>query len=665
MSAILAPIVSAAFKFPTNPKKFFSSELISELGALEGREQPTFGTPGESCITNLFFGFFFDGTRNNYRQAEATKDHSNVARLYDCFPGLSVPGVLPSYTDWQYRSEQYTHFFKVYIPGVASPFPNIGDSGQGGDATAGAAGGRLGERRIIWALAQAMNNVHRYFLKAPLLTSSDLDRLFRNTSLTRVARAAMDSQSAAQMPERTQYRVGRTREEFKAALSRLHAALAPHWADPRTGKPRKIDPGTVKTIYISTFGFSRGATEARVFTNWLQSLCRLDAELRGRPGEMSLGGFHVEFDFLGLFDTVASVGLANSTNWWDGHAAWADAEDSLRVPSGLKCLHLVAAHELRRSFPVDSIAVNGVLSPGHEEIVLPGVHSDVGCGYCPCEQGKGSDANGDDMLSRIPLLMMYKSARINGAPLKLELASETVKGRFALSNRTIETFNAYIATCKETSGPIHRIMREQARKQMEWRLARRVSGPTPVHKIPGFARASTLHQNDIYSAALEFDEEIARFEDWLWKRGDFFMPANQPPGFNNNRDAEWEEIATWWRKWKKPSVEVLRFFDDYVHDSRASFKCLGDADNERELKMLLNKWVQLRHQRLPVLAGKADYAQPSSALTQEQERAADEYARTGKIPRMVNGGREPFRGVEAGYLRYRKVYGGSDGVLLS
>lgn len=108
-------------------------------------------------------------------------------------------------------------------------------------------------------------------------------------------------------------------KKFEEVLLRLHDAVSRHWPDEKTGKPAKIEPGIVKTIYISVFGFSRGATEARVFVNWLQSLCRLDAKLSGKTGAMSLGGFPVQFDFLGLFDTVASVGSANSFGFFDGH----------------------------------------------------------------------------------------------------------------------------------------------------------------------------------------------------------------------------------------------------------------------------------------------------------------------------------------------------------
>lgn len=101
----------------------FKSEK-RKLDGLEEREQPKLGAPGKSCETELFFGFFFDGTRNNYELADknGTRNHSNVARLYDCFPGLSVPRVLPKDTDWTYKSERYQHFFRTYVPGVGSPF---------------------------------------------------------------------------------------------------------------------------------------------------------------------------------------------------------------------------------------------------------------------------------------------------------------------------------------------------------------------------------------------------------------------------------------------------------------------------------------------------------------------------------------------------------------
>lgn len=689
MTTTLATKAPSEFSFATSFDRFFDGKSTKKIReVLERREQPNFNDPHHSCDYNLFFGFFFDGTRNNYVQADPTKSHSNVARLYDCFPGQSVPGVLPRATDWQRNPEHYSHFFRVYVPGVASPFKQVNDSGEGRDAMLGAACGALGERRIIWALVQAINNVHRFFHKLPMLDSSETLAVVKRIVLNKDARHAMEDPGWRPQNGRTGANdVART--EFEKLLRQLHKMVAYHWCDERTGRPQKVDPGIVRKIYVSTFGFSRGATQARAFANWLLSLCRLDAHLRGKPGRLSLGGFDVQFDFLGLFDTVASVGLGNTLGnsivgrVLDGHGAWADAEDSLRIPAGIKCLHLVAAHELRRSFPLDSISVKGILPDGCEEVVLPGVHSDVGGGYCPCEQGRGTSEQGDDMLSRIPLLMMYKAARLNGVPLKLELASAPAQARFALHTGTIDAFNAYIATCSVTSGPLHLIMREQARKQMEWRLIRRVAGKNPLQSTASFARATIFEQNDLHSAALEFEDEIRAFQEWLKAKGAGFRPAVQQAGFDNEHEAEWEEIATWWRSSQLTPAAVIAFFDNHVHDSRAWFKLIpGQPDNEKDVRTMLDAWVRQRQSARTrseigrTMRGRGNamfQAQAQDGLNDEQRRAADEYARTGQIPRMRTSGREPFDSSwksyglsgRAGYLRYRKVYGGWDSELLS
>jgi hypothetical protein len=60
-------------------------------------------------------------------------------------------------------------------------------------------------------------------------------------------------------------------------------------------------------------------------------------------------------------------------------------------------------------------------------------------------------------------------------------------------------------------------------------------------------------------------------------------------------------------------------------------------------------------------------------LSDEQRTAAQEYARTQKIPTMTTSGREPleassstlYMSPRGGYLRYRKIYGGWDSVLIS
>lgn len=678
MTTSLCSLLPAHFVDAENFETFFDKREVSLIrNTLEPREQLPVRDPRKSCETNLFFGFFFDGTKNNYRNALVGNDFSNVAHLYNCFPGNGVKSVLDDKVDWKYKPLQFDHFFKVYIPGVASSFPLVNDTGKGDDLTYGAAFGRFGERRIIWALVQAINNVHRYFFKKPIIEQSELDDMYYRVALNKDSRRILVESKPLSTPIKTMGGLAPCHDAaasiyFQFLLQKLHSAVSQHWLDERTGKPKKIDPAIVKTIHISIFGFSRGATQARAFANWLQSLCILDSKMRGKPNGSSLGGFNVEFDFLGIFDTVASVGAGNTLGnsalgrRLDGHSAWADSEDSLRVPQGMKCLHLVAAHEVRRSFPLDSISVRGVLPAGSREIVLPGAHSDVGGGYGPGEQGKGTDKTGADMMSRIPLLMMYKAARLSGVPLKLEHANEEAKEGFKVTSKTIADFNAYISTCIERNGDIHKMMREHARKYIEWRTFRRLSGKDSVLKIASFSRASTLHQSDIHSASLEFEEEIKNFKAWLEGKGPDFVPRAQVKGFDNDEKLEWEEIARWWKSAVTLNPEVIRFFDEYVHDSRASFK-LDGADNETDLRRDLNEWLKRKKFAERHGAAGGMMSMPvRDDLDPIRRQAAAEFGKTGKIPRMVNSGREPMGyPVYAGYLRFRKIYGGFDEVLLS
>jgi len=91
---------------------------------------------------------------------------------------------------------------------------------------------------------------------------------------------------------------------------------------------------------------------------------------------------------LGLFDTVASVGLTDAVGN-SGHNFWAQAKD-LQIPSKVKnCLHHVALHDLRTNFPCDSVALGEELPTNCQEHHCPGAHSDVGGGYAAGEQGKG------------------------------------------------------------------------------------------------------------------------------------------------------------------------------------------------------------------------------------------------------------------------------------
>jgi hypothetical protein len=674
IAQLASPFNEAGVEYsdPSNKKAFFPTDQLSDINKYAERERPPSGSPNESCNLNIFLGFFLDGTRNNYGESITKKrhDHSNIARLYSCFPGKSIDGVVPGEPKWKYQPDEYKNFFRIYTPGVGTKFDLVGDSGEGKDKTLGGAAAYKGEPRIIWTLLQAINAIHRFFQKDTLLISaSEAKDLYKTIALNKLALQEMTEHA----PEPYQSRSAR--KAFEDILRRLHRSIASNMRGADGSKPKTTDPALVQEIYVSAFGFSRGAAAARVFANWLVALCKLDAMILKRPGH-TLAGFPVNFDFLGLFDTVASVGLANTLNTANGHWGWADAELSLRVPHEFReCLHLVAGHEQRRSFPLDSISYNKAPGAGRSEVVYPGVHSDVGGGYNPKEHGKGKDVKGSDMLSRLPLAHMYRAARLAGVPLKLDLVEqESVKEDFRIAPETIAAFNQYLSHAKTTTGTLTEIMREQCKFYMLWRKLRRQSGPAPLVKTRSFEAAEPEDRNDLRCANEEFEHEIAEYERW---RDGYLNPAEnendprtwgqprrtpkdipaQPPGFRNQRENEWMEITRSWDDEALPAG-MEKFFDDYVHDSRAAFKLTGREASE--MKNYLESLVRML----------VDYERDPSAdhrvdpLTPEERKLAEFYMKTGIVPQMKSDGREPLS-AGAGYLRYRKIYAGADDKLIS
>jgi len=112
----VSPAVSPTTTNPCDYFSFFSKEEDRVIEKHQKRELPPITNPAASCDFNLFFGFFFDGTRNNYNSCTRNEGYSNVARLYDTYPGQVVPDVISGDPSWQ----DYPHFFKVYVPGVHS-----------------------------------------------------------------------------------------------------------------------------------------------------------------------------------------------------------------------------------------------------------------------------------------------------------------------------------------------------------------------------------------------------------------------------------------------------------------------------------------------------------------------------------------------------------------
>ncbi|MBA8682017.1 DUF2235 domain-containing protein [Stenotrophomonas tumulicola] len=129
-------------------------------------------------------------------------------------------------------------------------------------------------------------------------------------------------------------------------------------------------------VRIDLFGFSRGAASARDAAHRLTAWT--SAQWMGVLREAGLS-ISPRFElrqptirFIGLFDTVAAVSSRRS-----------DEQPQLRLPVGIagKVLQLAARDEHREHFALASVA------PEHEQVLLPGVHANIGGGYDQAEEG--------------------------------------------------------------------------------------------------------------------------------------------------------------------------------------------------------------------------------------------------------------------------------------
>lgn len=355
-----------------------------------------------SCVQTLWFSYFFDGTGNNMDADVGTLKHSSVARLYR------------AHAD----SNPVKGEYRIYIPGVGTYFDKVGDKGG---TTLGYGAGDMGAERLDWAFKE-----------------------FDEKMKSHIARANNPSNAIVE-------------------------------------------------INLALFGFSRGAALARAFVrNFVLKRCAEDADGHWR---LKPGGYKVRVRFMGLFDTVASVGFATGANntslvgtafksisyiidkrlvatdyaetrptrlafakkgaepgadpapgRYNGHMGWGD--DMLIPEMVEEVRHFVAAHEIRNSFPLDSVSAlqeNRIVKPAHFfETVYPGVHSDVGGSYRPGE-GARSDRS-SQKIGLIPLNDMYLLALAKGVPLlpKTAWIDLNVKD-FEIDTDTIKCYSYYLS----------------------------------------------------------------------------------------------------------------------------------------------------------------------------------------------------------------------------
>ncbi|MCE1238729.1 MAG: DUF2235 domain-containing protein, partial [Azonexaceae bacterium] len=258
MTTFICPEPAQAADQPFSPRQ----QLLRARRLSEGVSSQ----PG--CTADVQIGVFFDGTNNNKRRDQEmvpdpnARSHSNVVVLHDAFASM--------------RERHY----RIYVPGVGTPFPEIGELTESSEGKAMARGG---EARIFWGMIQTINAIHQGALKSPMIQNDAARSLVTGPSFLA---------STGLLPLAD----SRRRGVFGQLLGRLAGKL-------ENARPR------IQTAHLSVFGFSRGAAEARAFCNWMAELWDFAVEQGGNRMRCVP---RLRFQFVGLFDTVASVGLANS-----------------------------------------------------------------------------------------------------------------------------------------------------------------------------------------------------------------------------------------------------------------------------------------------------------------------------------------------------------------
>lgn len=223
------------------------------------------------CEIGLQMGIFFDGTENNIYKHRETGAHTNVARLYEIY-------------------EESGGIRAVYVPGIGTPCPEIGENNPKLLGSAIADGGM---ERIWYAFFLVINTIYFYAkgkpyfnekniitaIKSKLLLVSCNDEEGKVVDLFRHEKSQKNSRMIKKDKKKLAEFV------FGDLSKRIECLLQNH-------KP------AVKELHLDIFGFSRGAAQARVFCNLLNTVME--------NGKFC--GVTIRIRFLGLFDTVASVG---------------------------------------------------------------------------------------------------------------------------------------------------------------------------------------------------------------------------------------------------------------------------------------------------------------------------------------------------------------------
>jgi len=512
MSAKIAPAFPASGYLPVSLNQVLANRKLQQQEVDRARCDARQAGQPSPCVQVLNVSLFFDGTNNHGESDDRSNpiSSSNIRRLYRASIGRIGLKQGGNYG-----------YYSYYIQGVGTVFQEIGEPEPSAIGLAFAKGG---EERILWGLTRVVDALRRSMSDQLDVVQDD-----EAVSLIRSMQYTYEIQDNDKGRDVKVLRQTTVAERQAVMMKALQSVLDKRQQD---YKPR------VLRIRLYVYGFSRGAAEARAFLWRLRELMDVAA---GTLCEIPLS-----VEFAGLFDTVASVGSTELMPGGEGHAGWAD--DSMRLPPGFvaRCEHLVSAHEQRLCFPLDSVATeqNGNYPSAASEWIYPGMHSDVGGGYPPGDQGKAREGQGM-LLSQLPLLHMFQMAHEAGAPLQVDKSllqdvdpeqlalleeseawrfmDETVGGLFVYKKLLLDRFEAWRAAAM-TAKDLNAMLQFQTAQITAWRIAR-YAGGIEGKGGPGYRDA------DFYKHSKDTPPWQVDAQEDAWKKAGKRRSADKtPPG---------------------------------------------------------------------------------------------------------------------------------------
>lgn len=491
----------------------------------------------KSCESALNIGVFFDGTDNNLIRDVRHLAHTNIARLWECYPSKLEHGTA-----------------SLYVPGVGTAFEAINSGAEGWRGTAFGIGC---EARVLFGLLKTLDFVHQFVKGGEPRYSKDQLRVLCKQDLPanqkdlRLVQALGTIRGLQECGDN-----GSIRQTFLSNESKyLQGILAKSSVK-------------VTELVIDIFGFSRGAASARAYATWLTEI--LD---NGK-----LAGIPLTIRFMGLFDTVASAGIIEMikggiNNSTGGHSGWAGVQ-TLRIPKNVvNCVHFVAMHELRKNFPVDTISMDGKLPPNFHEFAYPGCHSDVGGGYAPGALGvvAGATAESGDALklSQIPLNHLFAYAVAGFVPLSKDLVRRPGQSYdpFAVAPQLQRDFVKFV----QQSGQAHRHLRDWMEAYLAWRWYIRdmFAGSGQVKNATNDRDLLLAGNRKLIADAAKM---LAGSPKPAARKVIRDMIFEQPPdAAGGSLDIEAPAVLQRAMQIGLPPAALTNFFEKYVHDSYAGF----------------------------------------------------------------------------------------------